>query len=385
MLEIFLIFVAAKLFGQVAEWLRQPAIVGELVAGVVIGPAALGWIHLGEVQQTLAELGVVFLLFGVGLETRFSELRSVGKISSSVAALGVAIPFALGWGAMTVLNYDRAASLFTGTALVATSVGVTAAVLAAKGRLGGRAGRTVLGAAVIDDILGLVLLAVVSGTVVGTLDAGRVVATIVTAIGFVAFLAVAGTRFMRRFPEVLDRLLPDRSPLAVALIICLGLSALAAEIGLAAIIGAFMAGMVLAETRERYAFDRSLQPVNELLVPFFFVVTGAQIKLSAFSSARLVLLTGLLTLLAVVGKVAAGMIGARSLGRREALIVGVGMTPRGEVGVIVATLGLSSGTIGPSLYSVIVAVSVATTLFAAPLLSRLSEGLPDRNTPEKVR
>lgn len=380
MFEIFLIFLAAKVFGQISEWLRQPAIVGELVAGVAIGPAALGWIHLDEVQQTLAELGVVFLLFGVGLETRFSELRSVGKISSSVAALGVAIPFALGWGAMTLLGYGASESQFTGTALVATSVGVTAAVLAAGGRLGGRAGRTILGAAVIDDILGLVLLAIVSGTVVGTLSAGRVVATIVTAVGFVAFLSVAGTRFMRRFPEVLDRALPDRSPLAVALIICLGLSALAAEIGLAAIIGAFMAGMVLAETRERYAFDRSLQPVNELLVPFFFVVTGAQVHLGAFSSARLVLLTGLLMFLAVVGKVAAGIIGARSLGRREALIVGVGMTPRGEVGVIVATIGLSTGTIGPSLYSVIVAVSVATTLLAAPLLSRLSEGLPGRNT-----
>lgn len=371
LLEAFLIFLAAKLLGQLFVTLKQPEIVGELLAGIVLGPALLGWIHLGEFQTALADLGVVFLLFTVGLETRFSDLRAVGRASVLVALLGIALPFLLGAGTMHLLGYGGSESLLVGVAMVATSVGVTAAVLSSLGRLQTKSSRVILGAAVIDDILGLVLLAVVAGAVAGTISAGSVIATVVTALGFVAFLAVVGTRLVARYPQMVDKLLPDKSPLVVGLILCLGLSALAAKIGLAAIIGAFMAGMMLAEAGERYELDRRMKPINELLVPFFFVLTGARVDLNAFAQPKLLILLGILTVLATIGKVIAGVFGARSLGRRSALIVGVGMVPRGEVGVIVATLALASRSISVPIYSVIVGVSVLTTLIAPPLLTVL--------------
>ncbi|MGH2830615.1 MAG: cation:proton antiporter [Actinomycetota bacterium] len=377
LLEAFLIFTAAKMFGQVAESLRQPEIAGEILAGVILGPAVLGWIHLGEFQEVLAELGVIVLLFVVGLETRFSDLRTVGGQAMAVAGLGVAIPFALGWGMMEATDHASAESLFVGTALVATSVGVTARVLTDLGAIRRAESRVILGAAIIDDVLGLVLLAVVSGAVAETLSAGRVIATIGTALAFVGFLAVAGTRFTRRYPQWLEARLPHRNPLIVALIVCLGFSALAARIGLAGIVGAFMAGMVLAESNERYELDRQMKPVSALLVPFFFVVTGAKVELDAFTRGGLLALTVGLVVVAIAGKVVAGLIGSRSLGRRGALMVGIGMAPRGEVGIIVASIALATGTVGREIYSVVVAVSLLTTLLVPPALKRLvREGHP---------
>lgn len=372
--EAFLIYTTAKVLGQVAQWAKQPSLVGELLAGVLIGPALLGWIHLGEFQEVLAELGVILLLFTVGLETRFSDLRAVGPASTKVALLGIVVPFGFGWGAMMLTGYANAPALFMGTALVATSVGITAQVLKDLGKLGTKPGRVILGAAVIDDILGLALLAVVSGVAAGDFSGGELGLTLGTSIVFVAFLAVVGTRLMRRYPEFVDRALPDKSPITVALILCLGLSAAAARIGLAAIIGAFMAGMVLAEARERYALDREISQVTSFLTPFFFVVTGAKVDLAAFASASTIGLVALLTVLAIIGKVVAGVLGARSLPGNGALVVGVGMVPRGEVGIIVASIGLSNGIIGESLYGVAVAVALLTTVVAPPVLSVLLRG-----------
>lgn len=376
LLEAFLIFASAKLVGQVFEQLGQPVIVGELLAGVVVGPSVLGWVGLGEFQEALAELGVILLLFVVGLETRFSDLRAVGKVSLAVAALGVVIPFVLGWAGMLLTGHASTESLFVGTALVATSVGITARVLTDLGRIAEPVGRVILGAAVLDDILALVLLAIVSGASAGTISAGKVAAVVVTALAFVGFLTVIGTRLMRRYPTWLEAAFPTRNPLAVALIICLGLSALAASIGLAAIVGAFMAGMVLAEARERYELDRAMQPVTTLLVPFFFVVTGAKIETDAFTRPGLLGLTVLLTVLAFLGKIAGGRAGARRLGKRGATIVGVGMAPRGEVGIVVASLGLATGTVSRDIYSVVVAVAILTTLIAPPLLVQLLKREP---------
>jgi Kef-type K+ transport system membrane component KefB len=380
LLDVFVIFAAAKVIGQVFEQARQPAIVGELLAGVLVGPAVLGWIHLGEFQEALAELGVIVLLFVVGLETKFSDLRAVGPTSMLVALLGVAFPFAFGWIAMVATGHRGAESLFVGTALVATSVGITARVLRELGRLETPVGRVILGAAVIDDILALVLLAVVSGAAAGTISAAKVAAVVATALAFVGFLAVIGTRLMRRYPAWLEAAFPTRHPLAVALMICLGLSALAAQVGLAAIVGAFMAGTVLAEARERYELDRQMQPVITLLTPFFFVVTGAKVRMEAFGDAGLIGLMALLTALAFAGKILGGVLGARSLGRRGSLAVGVGMVPRGEVGIIVASLGLADGTVGPSIYSVVVAVSLLTTVLAPAALVRLFR----RDTPAET-
>jgi Kef-type K+ transport system membrane component KefB len=371
LVDVFILFFAAKVVGQLFEFARQPAAVGELIAGLLVGPAVLGWIHVGQLLEALAELGVIFLLFQVGLETRFSELRAVGRSAVTVAILGVIAPFVLGWGYMLVAGHGSVESLFVGTALVATSVGVTARVLADLGLLAEPESRIILGAAILDDILAIVILAIVSGAAAGTVSAWSVIAVIVEALAFVGFLAVIGTRIMRRYPHWLEAALPVRAPSAVALILCLGLSALAAAVGLAAIIGAFMAGMVLAEAREHYALEKRMEPVTAFLAPFFFTVTGAKVSLDALGQRSLLLTTLALTALAIVGKLIGGFVGVRDLGRRSALIVGTGMTPRGEVGLIVASLGLATGTISRNIFSIVVAVAILTTIVAPPVLVAL--------------
>jgi Kef-type K+ transport system membrane component KefB len=344
------------------------------LAGVLVGPAVMGWVRIEQFHEALAELGVIFLLFVVGLETRFSDLRSVGSNAIAVGVLGVALPFVLGWAYMLATDHGNVESLFVGTALVATSVGITARVLADLNVIGEKESRVILGAAVIDDIIAIVILAIVSGAAAGTVSAGSVIVVIVEAVAFVAFLAVIGTRLMRRYPQWLESAFPTRAPFAVALILCLGLSAAAAAVGLAAIIGAFMAGMVLAEAREHYRLEQQMESVNALFVPIFFAVTGARVDLDAFSGGAVLGMTVALTVLAIAGKVVGGAAGAWSLGKRSALIVGVGMTPRGEVGLIVATLGLAAGTIGREIYSVVVAVSLLTTILAPPALVALFRG-----------
>ena len=371
LVDVFVLFVFAKIVGQLFEFARQPAVVGELLAGVVLGPAVLGWVEISEFLNVLAELGVIFLLFEVGLETRFSDLRTVGKSATVVAVLGVVMPFLLGWGYMLATDHGNVESLFVGTALVATSVGVTARVLADMKVLSQPVSRIILGAAVLDDILAIVILAIVSGAAAGTISGWSVAVVIVESAVFVGFLAVIGTRIMRRYPHWLEAAFPARAPLIVALILCLGLSALAESVGLAAIIGAFMAGMVLAETREQYSLEKQMEPVTALLTPFFFTVTGAKVSLDALGEPSLLGTTLALTALAIVGKVLGGYLGARGLGTRSALAVGVGMTPRGEVGLIVATLGLSAGTIDRPIFSVLIAVAILTTIIAPPALAAL--------------
>lgn len=371
LVDVFVLFLAAKVVGQLFEFAHQPSVLGELIAGVVVGPAVLGWVEIGQLLEALAELGVIFLLFQVGLETRFSDLRSVGRSAITVALLGVTAPFVLGWGYMLLRGEGNVEALFVGTALVATSVGVTARVLADMGLLAEAESRIILGAAVLDDILAIVILAIVSGVAAGTISAWSVIVVIVEAIAFVGFLAVVGTRIVRRYPHWLEAALPVRAPFAVALILCLGLSALAAAVGLAAIIGAFMAGMVLAEARDHYSLEKKMEPVTQFLSPFFFTVTGAKVSLDALGRGSLLLTTLVLTALAIAGKMIGGIIGARRLGARSGLIVGAGMTPRGEVGLIVASLGLATGTITRDIFSVVVAMAIATTIVSPPALIAL--------------
>ncbi|MEX2458181.1 MAG: cation:proton antiporter [Actinomycetota bacterium] len=371
-LELFIMFAAAKLLGEVFVRFRQPAVMGELLAGVLIGPHLLGWVHLGEAQNVLAEIGVIVLLFTVGLETNLSEFRSVAGPASRVGLLGIAIPFASGWGVMRLLGFEQVESLFVGAALVATSVGITARVLKDMDRLWRPEARVVLGAAVLDDVLGLAILAVVAGLGEGGLSGGRVALVVGEAVGFVALLILLGPRLVRRHGRALLARPPsERSPFYLALGLCLGLSALAEGIGLAALVGAFLAGLILAETSEEFELGRDLTPVADFVAPFFFVVTGAQLDLSVFTDPTVVLVTCAITAVAVAGKVLGGVLGARSMGRRQALAVGVGMMPRGEVGILVASLGLSLGVVGQDLYGAVIGMSIITTLLAPPLLKPL--------------
>ncbi len=373
--DLFVILLAAKLGDELFRRLRQPTIVGEILAGVLVGPAVLGFVEPGEVLEVFAELGVVFLLFWVGLETRLSDLKEVGPTAVSVGVLGVVIPFAGGIAVGAALGESTATSLFIGAALVATSVGITSAVLIDLGVLERRASRTILGAAIVDDILALLLVAVAAGVAAeGGVDVSSIAVTAGIALAFVAFVALGGTRLLQSRPALLHEPRFSESPLLPAVIICLGLAAFAAQIGLAAIIGAFLAGMVVAETRDQHPIEEEVAPLYAFFPPFFFAFIGLELSLAAFGDLDTVLLLLGVTALAIVTKFAGAYVGALRMGRRDAAFVGVGMVPRGEVGIIVAGIGSATGTIDARMFAIIVAMSVLTTLLVPPLLRVLASG-----------
>ncbi len=372
LLALFLVLLAAKVGDEIFRRIGQPAIVGEILAGVVIGPSVLGIVSPGETLEVFAELGVVFLLFWVGLETRLSDLREVGGVATRVGVLGMAIPLVAGFAAAEAFGAETKTSLFVGASLVATSVGITSAVLIDLGALKSLAARTILGAAVIDDILAMVLLAVAVGIAEGNgLDVTSVLLVIALAVGFVVFVGFGGTRIAARWPDIFHAPRFAESPLMPAVILCLGLAAFSAEIGLAAIIGAFLAGMIVAETRDRGDFEQEVAPLYAFFPPFFFVFIGLQVDLGSLADLEVLGALAGVTLLALVTKFAGAWLGARSLGARNALAVGVGMVPRGEVGIIVAGIGATAGVISGSLFTVIVGMSILTTLVAPPLLKRV--------------
>ena len=369
--ELFVIFAAAKLAGEVFELLRQPAVIGELLVGIALGSHALGVIGDTEVHHTLQELGAVVLLFMVGLDTRLHEVRAVGGRALAVGTAGIVLPFIAGAGFIAATGRSGEEAAFIGAAMVATSVGITARVLADLGMVQERESRIILGAAVVDDVLGLLVLALVSGLSGGDLSAAEIVVLAVEAIGFVVVLALLGHRIVGAATPVVEAARLHRSELAFALAVCLGLAALAGAVGLAAIIGAFLAGMAFAEVRPRWDLEKQVDPVYQLLVPFFFVITGARVDLGALTDPETLGLVAAITTLAILGKLIGCGGAAWGMGRRSVAIIGVGMVPRGEVGIIVASVGLSEGIIKPDLYGVVVAMSILTTLVAPPFLKGL--------------
>ncbi len=378
LVALFVVLLAAKLGDELFKRLRQPALVGEILAGVVIGPSVLGLVEPTDTLEVFAELGVVFLLFWVGLETRLSEMREVGGTAIRVGVLGVVVPFAAGYGAGAVAGESAETSVFIGAALVATSVGITSAVLLELNALATKAARTILGAAVIDDILAMVLLAVAVGVAEkGGVDATSIAVVIAAAAAFVAFVALGGTRVVARWPGIFHAPKFSESPLLPVVILCLGLAAFAAQIGLAAIIGAFLAGMVVAETKDRHDIEEEVAPLYAFFPPFFFAFIGIEVDLGAFADwATIAILAGMTTL-AFVTKFGAAWLAARPMGRSDAVVVGLGMVPRGEVGIIVAGIGATSGVVEAELFAVIVGMSILTTLIVPPLLRRsLADGDP---------
>jgi Kef-type K+ transport system membrane component KefB len=250
LLTLFVMMAAAKLMAEVFQRLRQPAVVGEIIAGVIIGQSVLGWVAPSDITNTLAEIGVIFLLFTVGLETKPSAILRVGMKSALVAVLGVVVPFVCGYALMKLWGGTTVQSLFIGTALVATSVGITARVLSSMGLLDAPTSRIILAAAVIDDILGLLILALVSNVAAGRINYLEIGITAALAIGFTALMAFVGGPVVTRLAPRIERLRVDHSLFVFGLLLCLGLSVSAAYIGVAAIIGAFLAGMALAEATE---------------------------------------------------------------------------------------------------------------------------------------
>jgi Kef-type K+ transport system membrane component KefB len=383
-LSALLVFASAKLLAELCERSGQPGIVGEIVAGILIGPYVLGWMAPNEVLHILADLGVMFLLFQVGLEVKSSELMTVGVTAVLVAVGGVVLPFVLGFAIALAWGQASASATFTGAAMVATSVGITARVLAAKGLLQAQASRIIIAAAVVDDVLGLIVLAVVSGMAEGAVNWANLALTAGVAIGFTVLVAGFGTGAMRRIvPRVQAGLNLADAQFALAITLLFGLALLAVYAGVAAIIGAFLAGMALSESVDSRVHEMT-RGVTELLVPFFLVGVGLQFDVSTFSTARTLALTLALLVAAVFSKFVGCGLGALKLGRTEAIRVGVGMIPRGEVGIVVAQLGLKLGVLAPSVYGSVVFMSVATTLIAPPLLKRAFRGLPATQAGEEI-
>jgi Na+:H+ antiporter len=372
LLTLFIMLAAAKFMAELFERLRQPAVAGEIIAGILIGPSLLNLAAPTEITSILAEIGVIFLLFNVGLETKPAAIFKVGKSAAMVAVLGVVLPFIAGWLLMKAWGSTRVESLFVGTALVATSVGITARVLSAMGLLDAPTARIILGAAVIDDILGLLVLAVVSSMAAGAVNYIEILTTAALAIGFTVFIAFVATPVVTRVASRADRLRSGHGMFILGLVLCLGLSVAAAFIGVAAIIGSFLAGMAMAEASEDHPnMRRQINGVTEFLVPFFLVNIGMQLRLDVFRSPSVVVLCVVVTLVAVATKLFGCGLGAINLGIKRAAQVGMGMVPRGEVGIIVAQIGLSLAVIGPELYGVVLFMAVATTLIAPPFLKIL--------------
>ncbi|TCV97574.1 transporter (CPA2 family) [Luteibacter rhizovicinus] len=377
LLTLFIIFVAAQIGGEIAQRLRLPAVVGEIAAGCAIGPSALGWLHIDQIASgtpidVLAEIGVILLLFSVGLETRLDDLKKVGRSAFMVGVLGVVIPFLMGSLWAHGSGFDWVKSMFVAAAFVATSAGITARVLQELGVLQRQEARIILGAAVIDDILAMLLLGVVSSLQDGgALDVKSLAFTLLGAVGFIAVIGWGGTKVMRRGSGWLDKPSNPMSPLAIVLALCLGLAFLSTRFGLAAIIGAFLAGMIASESRQRDDLEHQTAPLLAFLTPFFFVVTGAKVNLEELADGKALLMLLVVTVIAIVSKLAGGFLGALSLGRRGAAIVGFGMVPRGEVGVVIASLGLAAGVFNEQIYAIIVAMSLLTAMVTPPILSLL--------------
>lgn len=373
-LDMLLIFGSAKLLAEILERFHQPGLIGEILAGILLGPGVLGWIAPNDVLSALANLGAIFLLFEIGLEVRSSELLKVGGTALVIATLGVIVPFVAGWGILVLWGAGNIAALFAGAAMVATSVGITARVLASHGWLEERASKILLAAAVIDDVLGLIVLAVVSSAARGRFEWLPLSLTALLALGFTFIVAQWGTRSMAKLiPGVRDNFRVGEAQFAFSMILLFALAFAAAVIGVAAIVGAFLAGLALAENVSERV-KHLAHGVTELLVPFFLVGIGLSVNLRAFTESRSIFLAVTLSLAAVASKLIGCGLGALRLGKVDALRIGVGMIPRGEVGMVVAQLGLTMGVIEHSLYSVVVFMAVATTMLPLPFLKLLYSG-----------
>jgi len=366
--QLFFIFVWAKLFGEVFERLHLPAVLGEILAGVVVGPYGARLVVPTDAIYAVGNIGAIFLLFTVGLETQPKNLISVGRTSLWVALAGIAVPFLFGFSYMSLRHHPAHEAIFVAAAMVATSVGITARVLGDMRLLQTIPARIILGAAVFDDVLGMIVLGVVVGLISSTgLEWAQLLLTAIEAVGFVLFMIFYAPRVVKRMEPGMERMSTRDAPLIIALAICLGLSYAAVKIGMVAIIGAFFAGLAFAEYSPRWNLRSRAFAINEFLAPFFFFSMGARMNMAVFDR-KLVVSAIVVSLLAIVSKlVGCGLPVLRS-GWKTALKVGVGMVPRGEVGLVVALVGLQMKIVSESAYAIVIFMTGVTTLVAPPIM-----------------
>ncbi len=378
LLYLIVIIAAAKIAGGLAERLAQPAVLGELAVGVLLGLTPLRAAVGDSAIIFVAAIGIILLLFETGLESELDELRHVGFSAALVAVIGVVLPFLGGFGILLAVNGNYREALLVGGILTATSVGITARMLSDMGQTASREARIILGAAVIDDILGLLILAVVLQIIkTGRPDALAITRAAVLSIGFLVAAIWLGVRLAPRLISLAQRLRTRGMLVTTAFLYCIGLAYLADRVGLAGIVGAFAAGLVLATTDDRVHIQRQIHSVADIFIPVFFVLVGLQVNLREINpfdpSHHPALLIGLALLaLAILGKLAAGL-GVTNPGVKR-LAVGVGMIPRGEVGLIFASIGLKDGLLPADLYAQMVLIVFMSTLIGPLWLKRTLRG-----------
>jgi Kef-type K+ transport system membrane component KefB len=379
LLDLLIVLVAAKAAAELSDRVGIPAVVGEILAGILVGPSLLGWVGIDdEVLAVLGEIGVILLLLDVGLEMDLGELRKVGRASMAVAVVGVVAPMVAGYAAMVAMGFDGNTALFVGAALTATSVGITARVFGDLRALATSEARIVLGAAVADDVMGLVVLTVVVRLVTeGSVSLISVAGIVLVAIAFLVIGAAAGLRFAPATFRWIGRV--GRSPgtlVALAFAFTLAFAEVADQAKLAPIVGAFVAGIALGKTEQAERIRTELAPVGHLLIPVFFLEIGVHADIAAFGRVGVLRDAGILLVIAIVGKLVAS-VGALGV-PGDKWLIGLGMLPRGEVGLIFATIGLEAGVLGDDLYAALLLVVLATTLITPPLLKRRSHAVTDR-------
>jgi len=384
LVELLVILIAAKVGAELMARLHQPAVIGELLIGAVIGASVLGWVggNDGGLLSTLAEIGVILLLFEVGLETDLRSFVRLGASALTVAMVGVITPFALGFFAVRLLSIGGGSTelaLFMGAAMTATSVGITARVFADLRRLHTDEAKTIIGAAVIDDVIGLIILGVVVALLggEGEFSSGTILIITAKAIGFLLVVVAVGHVVAPYFFRFLQFLKVEGSFVVGSFVFAIAVG-LAAEhfAGLEPIVGAFAAGLVAGQTDFSDRIEAELRPISFLFVPIFFLFIGTQIDVKALADPQVLLAGAVISLLAIVGKFVAGL-GVLSKGVNRK-IVGVGMVPRGEVGLIFAALGASelSDVVSPGDNAIVVLMVVVTTLLAPLILNRMLRKQP---------
>jgi Kef-type K+ transport system membrane component KefB len=408
LLSLVVIYFASKVGGELSNRLGLPPVLGELVAGVVVGTSVLHLVVFpeggadsssslimsflqstsglspdsadavftaqSEVISVLAELGVIVLLFEIGLESNIKELMAVGIQATVVAIVGVVVPFAAGTaGLMLLFGISAVPAIFAGAALTATSIGITSKVLSELGRLNSREGQIILGAAVIDDVLGIIVLAVVASLAKeGVVDVVKVIYLIISASAFLLGAVVLGQVFSKTFVTIAKNLKTRGELVIPAFTFAFVMAYFAAAIQLEAILGSFAAGLVLDETNERVQLQKQVIPIADILVPIFFVTVGARTDLSVLNPAipsnrEGLVMAVFLIVIAIVGKVVTGLsvFGQPGINR---LAIGVGMIPRGEVGLVFLGIGSSTGVLSKPLEAAIIMMVILTTFLAPPFL-----------------
>nr|WP_144266444.1 cation:proton antiporter [Paenibacillus curdlanolyticus] len=367
-LTLVMVIAATKLAGDLSVRIGQPSVLGKLLAGIVLGPAVLNWIEPSALIHDFSEIGVVLLMFIAGLETDLDQLRKNWKASFAVAIGGIVLPFIGGYGVAQAMGLANAQSIFIGLLLCATSVSISVQTLKEMNQLHSSEGTTILGAAVVDDVIVVLLLAVMMSLLGGESDVSLSMVFLKKAIFFVV-IVLAGWFAIPYVMKRLSTIHVTEAVMSIALVFCFLFAYFAERMGVAAIIGAFAAGISISQTSFKHEVEHKVEPIAyTLFVPVFFVSIGLNISFAGLGSQLLFLL--LITLTAIASKWIGGGLGARltGFGNRASLSIGAGMISRGEVALIIATTGLEASLLPEQYFTSIVLVVILTTLVTPPLL-----------------